>query len=90
MRCSRPVQSDAGEDVVLIIEAARGSREAFGALYGRHAGAVATLARRVLGAGAEADDLVHDVFLEAWARAGDFDPSRGSVRAWLLVRTRSR
>jgi len=84
------VQGEAATDHALITEAARGSREAFGAIYDRHAGAVATLARRVLGAGPEVDDLVHDVFLEAWARAGDFDPSRGSVRAWLLVRARSR
>lgn len=78
------------DDLELIVEAARGSREAFGHLYDRHAVAVATVARRFLGGEADVDDLVHDVFLEAWQRAGDYDPERGSVRAWLLVRTRSR
>ena len=53
------------DDSALVIEAARGSREALGELYDRHADAVATLARRVLGAGPEVDDLVHDVFVEA-------------------------
>jgi RNA polymerase sigma-70 factor (ECF subfamily) len=28
--------------------------------------------------------------VEAWQRAADFDPGRGSVRSWLLVRARSR
>ena len=37
-----------------------------------------------------AEDLLHDVFLEVWHRACDYSPQRGSVRAWLLVRTRSR
>ncbi len=78
------------EDRTLIVLAARGSSEAFGRLYDLHAGAVTTVARRLLGHEAEVDDLVHDVFLEAWQRAGDYDPARGSVRAWLLVRTRSR
>lgn len=81
---------DPADDLELIVEAARGSRDAFGRLYDRHGVAVATVARRFLGSAAEVDDLVHDVFLEAWQRAGDYDPSRGSVRAWLLVRARSR
>ena len=38
----------------------------------------------------EAEDLLHDLFLEVWQVAADFDPARGSVRTWLLVRTRSR
>jgi RNA polymerase sigma-70 factor (ECF subfamily) len=33
---------------------------------------------------------MHDVFLEAWRSAGDYDPARGSVRTWLLVRMRAR
>lgn len=44
----------------------------------------------MLGGRREAEDLVHDVFLEAWRRADGYDPVRGTVRAWLLVRLRSR
>lgn len=46
--------------------------------------------RRLLGSAVEAEDLVHDVFLEAWRHAAEYDAQRASVRAWLLVRTRSR
>ena len=38
----------------------------------------------------EAEDLLHDVFLEAWRSAKDFDPKRGRVRTWLAIRMRSR
>lgn len=77
-------------DDALIVQVARGDRAALGDLYDRHVGVMAALATRILGDAREAEDLVHDVFVEAWQRAGDFDPSRGSVRTWLLVRVRSR
>jgi RNA polymerase sigma-70 factor (ECF subfamily) len=68
----------------------RGDRNALAALYDRHAGVLLALATRLLGDRPQAEELLHDVFLEAWHHARDFDPARGSVRAWLVTRTRSR
>jgi RNA polymerase sigma-70 factor (ECF subfamily) len=48
------------------------------------------LARRMLGTPAAAEDLLHDLFLEVWQHAAEYSPARGSVRAWLIVRARSR
>ena len=48
------------------------------------------LAQRILKNQRESEDLLHDVFVEVWRRAGDYDPSRGSVGTWLRLRTRSR
>ncbi len=59
-------------------------------LYDRHAGAVFGVLMRVLKRRTEAEDLLHDVFLEVLRRAGDYDPRKGSVRAWVLMRARSR
>jgi RNA polymerase sigma-70 factor (ECF subfamily) len=69
---------------------ARGDREALGALYDRFAGEMLAVGERFLGNAREAEDLVHDVFLEAWHRAGHYDRTRGSVRTWLMMRLRSR
>lgn len=44
----------------------------------------------MLGHPREAEDLLHDVFLEAWRNAGQFDAARGTARAWLVTRMRSR
>lgn len=74
----------------LLAELASGSRPALAALYDRHAAAMLGLAQRVLGDRRDAEDLVHDVFLEAWHRAHRYDPARGPVRGWLLVMVRSR
>ena len=38
----------------------------------------------------EAEDVLHDVFLEAFRHSGRFEPERGSVLSWLVVRMRSR
>jgi RNA polymerase sigma-70 factor (ECF subfamily) len=69
---------------------AGGDREALAMLYDRFAPIMLGLAKRMLGSPREAEDLVHDVFLEAWHRARYYDASRGSVRAWLMLRLRSR
>ncbi|MEY4581887.1 MAG: hypothetical protein RL701_6590 [Pseudomonadota bacterium] len=77
-------------DAELLERAARGDVAAFAGIYDRHAPAVLALLRRLLGNLSAAQDIMHDVFIEAWRRACDYDAQRGSVRAWLLVRARSR
>lgn len=77
-------------DVATITAVAGGDRAALATLYDRHAGLVLALARRLLGDAAEAEDLVHDVFVEVWQRAGRYDPERASVRGFILMIARSR
>jgi RNA polymerase sigma-70 factor (ECF subfamily) len=69
---------------------ARGDSTALAQLYDRYAPNMLALAQRIVGRGAEAEDVIHDVFLEAWRHSADYDPTRGSVKSWLLLRTRSR
>lgn len=57
--------------------------------YREHRRAVHALARRLCGPAA-ADDITQDVFLKLWRRPEAFDPSRGSLRAFLLAITRHR
>jgi RNA polymerase sigma-70 factor, ECF subfamily len=84
------VSASPRDEVELLHRVARGDRAAFGELYDRLAPTMLALAYRMLGAQREAEDLVHDVFIECWQSAGQYDQTRGSVRAWFLVRTRSR
>lgn len=86
-----PAPASGGEDdAALVARMARGDRAALGLLYERHAGRLFAVLCRILGERAEAEDLLHDVFLESWRRAGDYSPARGTVTAWLVLRTRSR
>ncbi|MGC4086310.1 MAG: sigma-70 family RNA polymerase sigma factor [Polyangiaceae bacterium] len=77
-------------DADLVARMARGDSEALGLLYDRYAPTLLGLVARIATRGAEAEDLVHDVFLEAWRRAGDYDATRSSVKSWLVMRARSR
>lgn len=67
-----------------------GNHEALGRLYDRHAPVMLAVGERILGSRREAEDLLHDVFVEIWEKAGDYDPERGKVSTWMRLRMRSR
>lgn len=70
--------------------AAAGDADALRALYAAFGRRVQAAARRVLDDAAEAEDVTQDAFAEIWRRAGEYDPARGSVAAWVLTIARSR
>lgn len=78
------------EDAALVRRVALGDKTALSHLYDRYTSQLLALGIRMMGGRSEAEDLLHDVFLEVWKRAGDYDPARGTVRAWLCLRVRSR
>jgi RNA polymerase sigma-70 factor (ECF subfamily) len=83
-------ESDGTSDLDLLRGVARGDRDALGELYDRYCAPLLALGARTLRDRDEAEEVVHDVFLEAWRQAGDYDPERGTVRTWLVLRMRSR
>jgi RNA polymerase sigma-70 factor (ECF subfamily) len=73
----------ADEDLISLV-AAKGSAEAFAALYDRHGSAAYSLSYRMMGEKQAAEDLVQDAFLKVWRNAGSYRTERGSVRTWIL------
>lgn len=85
-------QRDPGDaaDLDAVRRMAAGDGSALATLYDRHARVTYSLALRILGEPLEAEEVVQDVFSQAWRQASRFDRSRGAVVAWLLMMTRSR
>jgi RNA polymerase sigma-70 factor (ECF subfamily) len=69
---------------------AAGDGGALRELYDRHARSVYSLAVRILRSQPDAEDLVQEVFVQAWRLAGRYDTSRGTVAGWLLMQAKSR
>ena len=78
------------EDAHLVIAIADGDRDALASLYDIYAPIMLATAHRMMGDRREAEDVLHDVFLEVWRKAGTYDPGRAKVKTWLLLRLRSR
>lgn len=78
------------ESVHLIEKMAAGEREAFGRFYDRFAPLVFSLAMRLLRERSAAEDLLQEVFIQAWSQAKNYSRERGSPEAWIITMTRSR
>src|SRR3954451_22702915 len=74
----------AASDAALVVAISRYHQDALAEAYRRHGGAVFGLARRLLGNAAVAEDLVQGVLLGLCDQPENFDPDRGSLRAYLL------
>ncbi len=61
-----------------------GDAKAFEALFDRHSDAAFSLAYRMCGRRAMAEDVVQESFLSLWRSGARYDRSRGSVRSWVL------
>ncbi|MDE3133765.1 MAG: sigma-70 family RNA polymerase sigma factor, partial [Acidobacteriota bacterium] len=78
----RNLRQLADEDLMLLVRG--GDARAFEVLFDRHGGPAFSLAYRMCGSRARAEDVVQEAFLSLWRAGGRYDQSRGSVRAWLL------
>lgn len=74
-------------DEELFLQVGDGSRDALSQLFRRHAPVVLNVARRILRDDAEAEDLVQEVFLFVFQKAGLFDPAKGTAVSWLMQTT---
>jgi len=76
-------------DEVLLRRIAGGDRQAFEALYDRHATVAYSLILRIVRDRALADDVLQETFWQIWKRAGEYR-GEGQVAAWLYRIARNR
>ena len=78
---SHPDQAVSDEE--LMSRLAAGHQDALGPLHGRYASLIYNMAAQTVG-GAAAEEVVQDVFMAVWRKAGTFDPTRGAFRSWVM------
>ena len=76
------LRSLADEDLMQYVRKA--DPAAFEVLYDRHSGVAFSLAYRIVGTRAQAEDVVQEAFLSIWRSGARYDRARGSVRTWVL------
>jgi len=74
----------------LVKAMAQGEENALARLYDSLSGPLYSLAFRIINDRAEAEDIIQDVFLQLWQKAGTYEATRGSVFAWAATLTRNR
>jgi RNA polymerase sigma-70 factor (ECF subfamily) len=83
-------QAGLPDDAQLVRAVAEGSQDALASLYDRHADAVFAVATRLTPDRQVAEEVVQETFLALWNRAELFDPTAGSLAAWLHTIARNR
>lgn len=107
LQCSRlarrsepAVERPPADERALLEQVIAGDLVAFERLYDRYARPVYSLAYRILGDPADAEELLQETFVKVWQQAARYDPRRGTFGSWLMsiaynlaidaLRTRSR
>ncbi len=80
---------DTGSEI-LLQRCAAGDRDAFRALYDRHAARLYAVALRITRHANLASDTVQEAFVQIWQNARQYDASRGAPEAWMIGLTRYR
>ena len=68
----------------------QGEARAFEVVFDRHGGASFSLAYRMCGRRALAEEVVQDAFLSLWRGSARYNHMRGSVRSWVLAAVHNR
>ena len=79
---SEPLGVLADEELMQLVY--KGAAHAFEVIYDRHAEAAFSLALRICGQRALAEDVTQEAFLSLWRSRARYDRGRGSVRTWVL------
>ena len=84
------VQSKESGDAELARLIEVGDESALEQVYAEHSGAVFAFLVGRMGDQEAAEDVLQQVFVEVWQKAGKFDPSRGRLIAWIMSIANSR
>ena len=74
----------------LLAATATGDRDAFKVLYERSSAKLFGVVLRILRNRQKAEDVLQDVYLKVWQKAGSYDPGQGKPITWMATIARNR
>lgn len=86
----RKTKEELAEEVELMERVAKGDDAALEDIYNRYAGMLKALILRVVKDYGEAEEILQEVFIQAWRQADRYNSRRASVSTWLALIARSR
>lgn len=86
-RATMTIDTPASEstETELLARIADGDTGAFSQFYDQLANVLFSIAVRILGDAHDAEDVVQEVFVLIWARAGSYDPKLGKPVTWAIT-----
>jgi RNA polymerase sigma-70 factor (ECF subfamily) len=89
---TKPVNEQEGQDrdIELLRQIAGGDRMAFAEFYDRHSTLMFSVASKILNDATEAEDVLQEVFVQIWEKAGKFNPKLGKASSWAAILVRNR
>jgi RNA polymerase sigma-70 factor (ECF subfamily) len=78
------------EDTALAVRLQGQDPAAFEELYDQYSGMLFGILLRIAGNRGTAEELLQEVFLRVWERAGTFSPQKGSLSTWMIAMARNR
>jgi len=85
-----PASTTAGTVIVLLQRVAARDREAFSALYAATSAKLYGIIVRIVKRREIADEILQEVYVQIWERAGQFDAAKGSPITWMVAIARNR
>ncbi len=77
-------------DSALVEKMMTGDEQALATIYDRYSAMLFGMLSRILQDRQAAEEVLQDLFMQLWRNAGQFEVSRGSLPAWLMVIGRNR
>jgi RNA polymerase sigma-70 factor (ECF subfamily) len=74
---------------IWLADVAREDTDALALVYGRTSARLLAVLLRLVRRRDLAEEILHDVYLRVWDRAGAYDPAKGSAMAWLVAIARN-
>jgi len=79
-----------GSDEDLMTQVAEGRADALEELFDRHSGVIKSVIFKIIHNEAEAEDVLMEVFHEAWNGASKYSAAKGKALGWLVTMARRR